>query len=165
MRGIELRRLPDTFVVDTGPLLLPLTREPGWRDVRRLIRLVENRRVRLLVGLFNLAELLHATRKLGYEEDVALEYARLVARWLDIVDDVGYAVLMGRLRAKVSESDLNVPWGDISSAAAAIHSGSPALALDGDAHFDALAEAASGLNLKLDIVRVGSLRLSESTDS
>ena len=64
MRG--LRNLPSSIAIDTGPLLLPITRERGWNKVRELLEMHE------------------------IDMELALKYARLVYEKLEIVKDIRY---------------------------------------------------------------------------
>jgi len=64
MRG--LRNLPSSIAIDTGSLLLPITRERGWNKVRELLEMHE------------------------IDMELALKYARLVYEKLEIVKDIRY---------------------------------------------------------------------------
>ena len=145
------------MVVDTGPLILPLTREEGWEKVREVLAMHEEGEVVLHVGLFNVGELVSVTRRLGYDLDTSLRYATLVAERLSVVRDVSYAMWMGRLRVEASRLGYNVPWGDLSSVAAAVVLNVPVLALSRDKHFDVLAEVCVSYGASVQVIRVEDL--------
>ena len=126
----ELRNSPNNMAIDTGPLLLPLTREPGWDKIMKLLNSHENGEVVLHVGLFNIGELAYAMHRLGYDVDTSLRYAILVSEKLDVIGNLRYAIWMSRLRIGAYELRYNIPWGDISSATVAHLMEIPVIALD-----------------------------------
>ncbi len=153
----ELRSLPDNIVIDTGPLLLPLTREPGWDKVRKLLVMHERGEITLHVGLFNIAELVSAMHKLGYDMEVSLRYATLISEKMNVINDIQYTMWMGKLRIKAHQRRYNIPWGDLSSAAAAISLDLPVLILDEDKHFDQIMTICNELGNPIQIIRVKNL--------
>lgn len=153
----ELRSLPDNIVIDTGPLLLPLTREPGWDKVRKLLVMHERGEITLHVGLFNIAELVSAMHKLGYDMEVSLRYATLISEKMNVINDIQYTMWMGKLRIKAHQRRYNIPWGDLSSAAAAISLDLPVLILDEDKHFDQIMTICNELENPIQIIRVKNL--------
>lgn|GEM_PF-1995175 len=157
MRAGELKNLPNNIVIDTWPLLLPLTREPGWDKIRTLLNIHEKGRITLHIGLFNVSELVSAMHKLGFDMKTSLGYATLVYRKLNVVKSLQYALWMGKLKLKTYEHDYTVPWGDISSAAVAVHMNIPVLVLDEDKHFDQLLTICRKLNKQIQIIHVGEI--------
>ena len=153
----ELRSLPDNIVIDTGPLLLPLTREPGWDKVRKLLVMHERGEITLHVGLFNIAELISAMHRLGYDMEISLRYATLVSEKLNVINDIQYTMWMGKLRVGAYQRGYNIPWGDISSAAVAISLNIPVLILDEDKHFDQIMMICNKLGNTIQIIRVKKL--------
>jgi len=153
----ELRSLPDNIVIDTGPLLLPLTREPGWDKVRKLLVMHERGEITLHVGLFNIAELVSAMHKLGYDMEVSLRYATLISEKMNVINDIQYTMWMGKLRIEAHQRRYNIPWGDLSSAAAAISLDLPVLILDEDKHFDQIMTICNELGNPIQIIRVKNL--------
>jgi len=149
--------LPDNIVIDTGPLLLPLTREPGWDKVRKLLVMHERGEITLHVGLFNIAELVSAMHKLGYDMEVSLRYATLISEKMNVINDIQYTMWMGKLRIKAHQRRYNIPWGDLSSAAAAISLDLPVLILDEDKHFDQIMTICNELENPIQIIRVKNL--------
>ncbi|RLG05946.1 MAG: hypothetical protein DRN68_07830 [Thaumarchaeota archaeon] len=157
-----MKSLPSKIVVDTGPLLLPLTREPGWKKIRSLLSLHEREQIKLYIGLFNIGELLHAAHKLGYNYSTATEYAALTSRELEVVANAEYALWMGRIKAEAAKQGYNIPWGNTSTIAAALHLNTPALALNQDKHFNQLAKICSNLGIQVNIIRVKDLPATET---
>ncbi|RLG44157.1 MAG: hypothetical protein DRN78_00545 [Thermoproteota archaeon] len=149
--------MPDNIVIDTGPLLLPLTREPGWDKVRKLLVMHERGEITLHVGLFNIAELVSAMHKLGYDMEVSLRYATLISEKMNVINDIQYTMWMGKLRIKAHQRRYNIPWGDLSSAAAAISLDLPVLILDEDKHFDQIMTICNELENPIQIIRVKNL--------
>ena len=150
----ELKSLPSSIAIDTGPLLLPITREPGWDKIRRLLVMHERGVVTLYVGLFNISELSYAMYRLGFDEETALKYSILVSERLNIIKDVQYATWMSKIRIRSYEHGYNIPWGDISSAAVALSLDIPVVALDEDKHFNYIALLGSELGRTIRIIRV-----------
>lgn len=157
MRMRETWSLPDSIVIDTGPLLLPLTREQGWDRVRELLAMHEKGEIHLYIGVFNLAEMVYAVHRLGYSVETSMRYASLVSEKLGIVSGVQYVMWMGRLRLEARKHNYNIPWGDISSAAAAISLGIPVLVLNEDTHFTKIAAIGNKLGYTIQVIRVKDL--------
>jgi len=153
----ELKSLPSNIAIDTGPLLLPVTREPGWDKIRKLLDMHEKGEITLHIGLFNISELISAMYGLGYDVKTSLTYATLIYRRLNIVKDLQYTILMGRLQLKARELKYSIPWGDISSAATALRMKIPVLALDEDKHFNKILMVCNKLNMSIQVVRVKDL--------
>lgn len=128
MRG--LRNLPSSIAIDTGPLLLPITRERGWNKVRELLEMHE------------------------IDMELALKYARLVYEKLEIVKDIRYTTWMSTLRVGAYEHKYNIPWGDISSAAVALTLNIPVIVLDEDKHFDHIALVSNKLGRTLQAIHI-----------
>jgi predicted nucleic acid-binding protein len=149
--------LPGSIVIDTGPLLLPLTRELGWDRVRKLLAMHEKGEIHLYIGMFNLAEIVYAAYRLGYSLETSMRYASLVSEKLGIINDARYAMLMGRLRLEAHRHNYNIPWGDISSAAAALSLGTPVLVLDEDTNFTKIAAISNKLGYTIEVIRVKDL--------
>ncbi len=152
-----LKRLPERIVVDTGILLLPLTREKKWRIARELLRLGEEGSIELGIGLFNIAEMVSVMSRMGYEKTLAIEYASLVCDKLNVIRDTDYSLWMGILKHKSMKKKYNIPWGDLSSASAAISTKSPVLVLDNDEHFTHIKEIVEDLDENLEVLRIGDL--------
>ena len=91
LRG--LRNLPDNIVIDTGPLLLPLTQEQGWDKVRKLLVMHERGEITLHVGLFNIAELISAMHRLGYDMEISLRCATLISEKLNVINNIQYTMV------------------------------------------------------------------------
>jgi len=157
LRLKELKSLPSNIAIDTGPLLLPITREPGWSKIRKLLRMHEEGEVLLHIGLFNISELVYAMLRLGYDMKTSLRYAALIYERLKVIKNSQYATWMGKLRAKAYELNYSIPWGDISSAAVAVYMNIPVLALDKDKHFDKLSTICRKLNKQIQIIHVGEI--------
>ena len=151
-------KLPARLVVDTGILLLPLTREKGWRIARELLRLGEEGSIKLQTGLFNIAEMISVMHRMGYDRSLVLEYASLVYEKLETINNIEYSTWMGVLKAEAVEKKYNIPWGDISSAASALTTESPVVVLDNDPHFKYLAKIAKDLERNIEVLRISSLR-------
>ena len=147
MRG--LGSLPSNIAIDTGPLLLPVTREPGWDKIKELFAMHERGDLTLCLGLFNIIELIFAMHKLGYHMETSLRYSALIYEKFNVIRSLQYAVWMGKLRAKAYELNYAIPWGDISSAAVAIHMNIPVIVLDEDKHFNQVLTICDKLNLSL----------------
>lgn len=128
MRG--LRNLPSSIAIDTGSLLLPITRERGWNKVRELLEMHE------------------------IDMELALKYARLVYEKLEIVKDIRYTTWMSTLRVGAYEHKYNIPWGDISSAAVALTLNIPVIVLDEDKHFDHIALVSNKLGRTLQAIHI-----------
>ena len=128
MRG--LRNLPSSIAIDTGSLLLPITRERGWNKVRELLEMHE------------------------IDMELALKYARLVYEKLEIVKDIRYTTWMSTLRVGAYEHKYNIPWGDISSAAVALTPNIPVIVLDEDKHFDHIALVSNKLGRTLQAIHI-----------
>ncbi len=152
MRG--LRNLPSSIAIDTGPLLLPITRERGWNKVRELLEMHERGEITIYVGLFNICELAYAMYRLGFDMELALKYARLVYEKLEIVKDIRYTTWMSTLRVGAYEHKYNIPWGDISSAAVALTLNIPVIVLDEDKHFDHIALVSNKLGRTLQAIHI-----------
>ena len=153
----ELRNSPNNMAIDTGPLLLPLTREPGWDKIMKLLNLHEKGEVVLRVGLFNISELAHAMHRLGYDVDTSLRYAILVSEKLDVIGNLRYAIWMSRLRIGAYELRYKIPWGDISSATVAHLMDIPVIALDEDRHFNQIMTICNKLGKPIQVIRVRDL--------
>lgn len=128
MRG--LRNLPSSIAIDTGPLLLPITRERGWNKVRELLEMHE------------------------IDMELALKYARLVYEKLEIVKDIRYTTWMSTLRVGAYEHKYNIPWGDISSSAVALTLNIQVIVLDEDKHFDHIALVSNKLGRTLQAIHI-----------
>ena len=128
MRG--LRNLPSSIAIDTGPLLLPITRERGWNKVRELLEMHE------------------------IDMELALKYARLVYEKLEIVKDIRYTTWMSRIRVGAYEHKYNIPWGDISSSAVALTLNIQVIVLDEDKHFDHIALVSNKLGRTLQAIHI-----------
>ena len=128
MRG--LRNLPSSIAIDTGSLLLPITRERGWNKVRELLEMHE------------------------IDMELVLKYARLVYEKLEIVKDIRYTTWMSTLRVGAYEHKYNIPWGDISSAAVALTLNIPVIVLDEDKHFDHIALVSNKLGRTLQAIHI-----------
>ena len=157
MKMKELMNLSNSLVIDTGPLLLPLTREHGWRKVRKLLVMHEEGKVSLYVGLFNLAELIYAMHRLGYETGTSLRYAKLISEKLHVVNNISYMMWMGKLRVEAYRHRYNIPWGDISSTAVAISLDIPVLVLNEDKHFEQLMVICKELGKEIKVIHVNEL--------
>jgi len=60
LRSKELKSLPSNIAIDTGSLILPITREPGWCKIRKLLHMHEEGEVMPHIGLFNISEIVYA---------------------------------------------------------------------------------------------------------
>ncbi|RLF13967.1 MAG: hypothetical protein DRJ66_06910 [Thermoprotei archaeon] len=145
------------IVIDTGPLLLPLTQEPGWNKIKKLLELHEKGKLTIHIGLLNISELIYAMYRLGYDMETSLRYAILVSNRLKVIKDIRYIIWMGRLRVSVHDLKYNIPWGDISSAAAALSMNIPVIVLDEDKHFDEIALICSKLGKSIQVLRIKDL--------
>ncbi len=154
----ELRKLSKNIAIDTGPLLLPLTREAGWESVKKILYMHERGELTLHVGLFNIGELASATYKLGFDAETALSYAKLVSEKLSVVEGTSYAMWLGMLRIESYRSKYNIPWGDISSASAALSMNIPVIVLGKDDHFKLLAKLCSNLGKTIRVIKVEDLQ-------
>ncbi|MCS7365822.1 MAG: hypothetical protein NDF54_10330 [archaeon GB-1867-035] len=154
---IELRNLPKNLTIDTGPLLLPLTREPGWKNVKNILATHEEGKITLNLGLFNIGELIYAAYRLGYNMETTLEYARLISDKLNIVKDQKYITWMGRLRIESYKHNYNIPWGNISSTSTAITQKTPLLILSRDKHFKQLTKICNKIKKPIKTIHIEKL--------
>ena len=152
-----IKNLLKSIVIDTGPLLLPLTREYGWDRIRELLIMHEKGEVSLYIGLFNVAELVYILQRLGFDTDVSQKYAKLISERLNIVNTTRYVMWMGKLRVEAYKHGYNIPWGNISSAAAAATLNIPVLVLDEDKHFDRVIVLCKELGRTVEIIHVKEL--------
>ena len=95
--------------------------------------------------------------RMGYDRSLILEYASLVYEKLETINDIEYSMWMGILKAEAVRKGYNIPWGDISSAASALTTGSPVVVLDNDPHFKYIVEIVKELKKNIEIVRISHL--------
>jgi len=149
--------LPRSMAIDTGPLILPITRERGWEKIKKLLAFHERGELTLHVGLFNVVELIYVMHRLGYDVRTTMEYASLILDKLGIVRDDRYVLWMGKLRIEAYRHGYNIPWGDISSAATALTLNIPVIVLDEDKHFNRIIAICRKLGKTIRIVRIKDL--------
>jgi len=113
--------------------------------------------VSLYIGLFNVAELVYILQRFGFDADVSQRYAKLISERLNVINTTRYVMWMGKLRVEAYRHGYNIPWGDISSAAAAVTLNIPVLVLDEDKHFDQVIVLCKELGRAIEIIHVREL--------